>query len=253
MKRTATLIVVLTLLVAACGYGTVGNAGNLPGIPDTTDDETLDDLLTTQVSSEGEPSEPEVTLTDSSEEQTGDTATDAGSPIDTVAFEHDERVDDLISELAAILESGGDLRPLVAQRGLYVAYNDEPILYSRADLAGILADEETRQWPSHLVSADDPAAADLPYRTFAQEIGGSFLEAFNDPANQFLRNEWSSLDDKGIPEEANPLPVELRRFNTVSIADGGHDGIEWFVWYVSIDYENDEPRIVGLTFHAWIP
>jgi hypothetical protein len=245
VRSTITLIVALTLLVSVCGYGNVGTAGNIPEAPeDTIAAETLKDLLTTQVSDEGEPSEPKITLTD--------TVNEAGSPTDE-ALETDERVDDLIAELAATIESGGDLGPLVSEGGMYLVYNSEPILYSQEDLNGILTYETTRQWPSHLISADDPAAADLPYRTFADEIGESFLDAFHDPDNQFLRKEWRDLDEKGIPEEANPIPVELREFDTVSIVESGQDAIEWFVWYVSIDFEDGQPLIVGLTFRGWTP
>lgn len=254
MKHTTVLAIILMVLVAACGSGTVGEAGQVPDIADdTAAHESFEDLLTTPVDVEGEPSEPKIVLTKSDGEQITETAIDGGAVIDDSSFATDERVTDLMNDLAATIDLGGDLRPLVCEPGLYLAYNAGPVSYSRDDLAGILSDETAYQWPSHMISADDPAAVDLPYRTFAEEIGGSFLAAFNDPANQFLRNEWRDLDERGIPEEANPLPIELREFDTISVTDSGHDGIEWFVWYVSVDYEKGQPCIVGLTFDAWTP
>ena len=39
----------------------------------------------------------------------------------------------------------------------------------------------------------------------------------------------------------------------VKLANAGEEVIEWIAWYVSIDYEGGEPRIVALTFDAWSP
>ncbi|MDF1596905.1 MAG: hypothetical protein P1T08_12575 [Acidimicrobiia bacterium] len=252
MKRTTVLIIGPAILAAECGSSAVGSAGN---VPDDSDDAKanwiLGYLLSAQASEAGEPSEPKIVLTDTSGGQTTATAVDADLEGDDT-FETDERVTDLLYDLANTIEARGDLRPLVSTGGLYLVYNAAPALYSPAELEGVLSDETTYQWPSHVVADDDPAA-ELPFHTFAEEIGESFLEAFHDPDNEFPRNEWRDLADQGIPDEANPIPIELREFDSISVADGGHDGIEWFVWYVSIDYQNGEPRIVGLTFHAWTP
>lgn len=251
MKRTTVLTIALAILAAACGSSAVGSAGN---VRDDSDDSKakwmLGNLLSAQASEAGEPSQPEIVLTDTSGGQTTATVADAALEGDDT-FETDERVTDLLYDLANTIEGRGDLRPLVSVRDL--AYNAAPALYTPAELKGILSDETTYQWPSHMVADEDPAAAELPFHTFAEEIGGSFLEAFHDPDNEFFRNEWRDLADQGIPEAANPIPIEMREFDSISVADGGHDGIEWFVWYVLIDYENSEPRIIGLTFNAWTP
>lgn len=53
------------------------------------------------------------------------------------------------------------------------------------------------------------------------------------------------------------IPYELRGFNFVSAYDPGDDqqygGLDWTAWYVSIDYENGEPVVVGLTLNEWSP
>ncbi len=176
-----------------------------------------------------------------------------GAQVGDAEFQADERVTDLLNEFAAIIESGGDLRPLVSTRGLYLAYNAAPILFAPSDLEDILTDPTTYQWPSHLISPDDPAAANLPARTFADEIGDSYVDAFRDTASEISRNEWLDAEQRGIPEAAIPIPFELRSFNYVGVANAGEEVIEWIAWYVSIDYEGGEPRIVALTFDAWSP
>ncbi|MCJ7725419.1 MAG: GerMN domain-containing protein [Acidimicrobiia bacterium] len=180
-----------------------------------------------------------------------------GADVGNVDFENDERVADLLSEFAATIERRGDLRPLVSARGLYLAYNADPILFTPSELEGILEDPTTYQWPSHLISPDDPAAANLPARSFAVQIGDSFTAAFGDPASSFEHNEWIDAAEQGIPEAAIPIPFELRSFNYIAVHNNGDDpdreAINWITWYVSIDYEGGEPRVVAMTFDAWTP
>jgi hypothetical protein len=180
-----------------------------------------------------------------------------GADVGSGEFQDDERVADLLNAFALAIERRGDLRPFVSARGLYLAYNADPILIAPSELEGILQDPSTYQWPSHLISPEDPAAANLPARSFAEQIGDSFTAAFDDPASTFEYNEWLDAAEQGIPEAAIPVPFELRSFNYIAVHNDGDDpereAINWITWYVSIDYEGGEPRVAAMTFDAWTP
>ena len=58
-----------------------------------------------------------------------------------------------------------------------------------------------------------------------------------------------------IPETA-VFPM-LVGFRYVSVFDPGDNpdfgGLDWTSWHVSIDYEDGEPVVVGLTLDQWAP
>jgi hypothetical protein len=165
-------------------------------------------------------------------------------------FANDARVPQLLDALEAIIGDDGDLRRVTGRRGLYVAYNDEPIRFSRDDLASILTDDTTYRWAS--AGAD---AAEVPARTFADAIADSFLSAYHDVDTEMTRNEPITGGNGRIPAEA--IPFELRSFNYVGVHDPGDDaaygGLDWVTWYASVDYEDGAPVVVGLTIDSWSP
>ena len=173
-----------------------------------------------------------------------------GAVVTASEFQADGRVIDLLDEFADIIASDGDLRPVISQRGLYVAHNADPIRFSPVELEGILTDSTTYKWPSNAADLDE-----VPARTFAEAISDSFLSAYDDPDTELSWNDPIGGGNAYMPEYA--IPFELKGFNFVGVYDPGdnpdYDGLDWTTWHVSIDYEDGEPVIVGLSVDMWAP
>jgi len=173
-----------------------------------------------------------------------------GAVVTASAFASDSRVIALLDEFAGIIASDGDLRQVTSQRGLYVSHNADPIRFDPDELDGILTDPTTYKWPSNAADIDE-----VPARTFAEAITDSFLSAYDDPDSQLSWNDPLVGGNGRLPGYA--VPFEFAGFNYVAVYDSGdnpdYGGLDWTTWYVSIDYENGEPVIVGLTVDMWAP
>jgi len=176
-----------------------------------------------------------------------------GAVVTATAFADDSRVTDLLDEFAGVIASNGDLRQVVSRRGLYVSHNSYPIRFSLAELDGILTDPTTYKWPSNALGPDQ--LDELPSRTFAEAITDSFLSAYDDTDTQLTSNEPIAGGNGRLDEYA--IPFEFAGFNYVGVYDPGdneeYGGLDWSTWYVSIDYEDGDPVIVGLTVDMWTP
>jgi spore germination protein GerM len=170
-------------------------------------------------------------------------------------FEADPRVDALVESFAAVIAADGDLRPLTSRRGLYVSHHADPVRFSSSDLADILTDPTTYQWPSNAISPDDPEFDQIPGRTFAAAVADSFVSGYDDADTVTTTNEPIAGGNGRLPDHA--IPFTLQSFNYVGVHDPGDDpqygGLDWVTWYVSVDYEAGSPVIVGLTIDAWAP
>lgn len=173
-----------------------------------------------------------------------------GAVVTASDFADDDHVIALLNQFADIIANDGDLRQVTSRRGLYVSHNADPIRFSPAELDGILTDPTTYNWAS--AGAD---AGEVPGRTFAEAITDSFLSAYDDPDVELSWNDPIAGGNGRIPAAA--VPFEFAGFNYVGVYDSGddaqYDGLDWTTWYVSIDYENGEPVIVGLTVDMWAP
>jgi hypothetical protein len=174
------------------------------------------------------------------------------SPAD---FEADGRITALLNELALIIANDGDLRPVTSRRGLYVSHHAAPILYRSEELGTILTDPTTYQWPSNAIAPDDPDFDLIPGRTFAEAVADSFLSAYDDVDTVTTVNETVVAGNGRLPQDA--IPFEFQSFNFIGVHDSGDNpdfgGLDWITWYVSIDYEESSPVIVGLTVDMWAP
>ncbi len=168
-------------------------------------------------------------------------------------FEHDPRVVELLAAFGDIIDSDGDLRPVTSRRGLYVSHHSVPIRFAPDELASILTDPTTYQWPSNAVGPED--LDQIPARTFAEAVADSFLSAYDDPDAVTTVNEPILGGNGRLPEYA--IPFEFQSFHYVGVHDPGdnpdYGGLDWITWYVSIDYEDGEPVIAGLTVDMWAP
>ena len=183
-------------------------------------------------------------------------ATYLGAVVGADEFADDDRVIELLDDFAAAIADEGDIRPMVSGRGLYVAHHADPIHFSRTDLDGILTDPTTYKWPSAALDATDPSQlAEIPSRTFAEAITDRWLSVYDDPDRVLTFNQPVTGGNGRLPEFAIPFP--FAGFNYVGIHDPGDDpqfgGLDWNTWYVSVDYEDGEPRIVALTVDEWSP
>jgi spore germination protein GerM len=172
------------------------------------------------------------------------------------AFAADGTVDDLLDELATIISADGELSEVASRRGIHVSHHGPLVRYPVSDLDGILTDPTTYKWPSAALDINDPdQAAELPDRTFAEAVTDRFLSAYDDPDTRLTRDTPVEAGNSRPPELA--IPFELQEFHYVAVHDPGDNpdfgGLDWITWYVSIDYEDGEPRIVGLTVDEWSP
>jgi hypothetical protein len=173
--------------------------------------------------------------------------------VTSAEFAEDARVEALLDEFAAIAAAGGDLRPVASRRGLYVSHHADPVRFASEDLATILTDSTAYHWPSNAVGPED--IEEIPARTFAAAIADSFVSAYDDVDTVLTVNEPILGGNGRLPDDA--IPFELESFNYIGVHDRGdnpdYDGLDWVTWYVSIDYEDGDPVIVGLTVDMWAP
>jgi predicted small lipoprotein YifL len=163
-------------------------------------------------------------------------------------FENDTRVEQLLDDFADTIANDGDLRAVTSRRGLYVSHHAAPVRWPSDELGTILTDPTTYQWPSSAIGEDDPEFDQLPARTFAAAVADSFLSAYADP-------DPIEAGNGRLPAYA--IPFEFQSFNYIGVHDSGdnpdYGGIDWVTWYVSIDYEDGQPVIVGMTLDMWSP
>lgn len=177
--------------------------------------------------------------------------------VDDQAFRTDERVISLLDRMSQVLDAEGPLNEFVSVRGLYVSHHGLPVRFPPEQLEGILTDPTTYRWPSNAINMDDleDVERDIPARTFAEAIGRSFASTWNDPDRMMAFDEPITGGNGRLPSHA--IPPELTGFHYVSVFDPGdnpdYGGLDWTSWHVSIDYENGEPVVVGMTIDQWSP
>jgi hypothetical protein len=169
-------------------------------------------------------------------------------------FAADGRVGQVLDQMTEIMVDLADLTPVVSWRGLYVSHHDAPVRFG--DLGVLLTDPTTYKWPSNAFDVNDPDfAADAPSRTFADEIAARFVSAYDDPDVVLTFNEPIEAGNGRVAADA--IPNQLSGFNYVGVYDPGDvpdfGGLDWIVWYVSFDYSDGEPVVVGLTLDQWSP
>ena len=170
-------------------------------------------------------------------------------------FENDTKVEQLLDDFADIIANDGDLRAVTSRRGLYVSHHAAPVRWPSDELGTILTDPTTYQWPSNAIGEDDPEFDQIPARTFAAAVADSFLSAYDDPDTITTVNDPIEAGNGRLPAYA--IPFEFQSFNYIGVHDSGdnpdYGGIDWVTWYISIDYEEGEPVIVGMTLDMWSP
>jgi len=177
--------------------------------------------------------------------------------VDDQAFRTDERVTSLLDRMSQVLDAEGPLNEFVSVRGLYVSHHAPPVRFTPEQLEGILTDPTTYRWPSNAINMDDleDVERDIPARTFAEAIGQSFASSWNDPDRMMAFDQPINGGNGRLPSHA--IPPELTGFHYVSVFDPGDNpdfgGLDWTSWHVSIDYEDGEPVVVGMTTDQWSP
>lgn len=175
--------------------------------------------------------------------------------VDPAEFADDDRVTELLDRFVDIVASDGDLRPVTSNRGLYVSHHADPIRFAPDQLETILTETTTYKWPSNALGTDDEEFQQIPGRTFAEAIADNFVSVYDDPDTMTTVNEPIEAGNGRLAEQA--IPFEFGAFNYIGVHDPGdnpeYGGLDWFTWYVSIDYEDGRPVIVGLTIDQWAP
>lgn len=175
--------------------------------------------------------------------------------VDPDDFAGDTRVADLLDRFVEIVTVDGDLRPVTSKRGLYVSYHADPIRFAPDQLETILTATTTYKWPSNAMGTDNEEFQQIPGRTFAEAIAENFVSAYDDSDTVTTVNEPIEAGNGRLAEQA--IPFEFGAFNYIGVHDPGdnpeYGGLDWFTWYVSIDYENGRPVIIGLTIDQWAP
>ncbi|HSF85825.1 MAG TPA: GerMN domain-containing protein [Acidimicrobiia bacterium] len=177
------------------------------------------------------------------------------APFDAATFP-DGAVLAVIQEMSEIMAARGDLSAVVHSRGLYVSHHEAPIRFTAEELTDVLTDPTTYKWPSNTLNVNDPdEAKEIPDRTFTQAVGDRFVSTWDDPDRVTTANEPIEGGNGRIAEYA--IPFELKGFNYVGVYDPGdnpdYGGLDWTIWYVSIDYEDGQPVVAALTLDEWAP
>lgn len=158
----------------------------------------------------------------------------------------------LLDELARRFTERADFTDLVSEKGLWVAHHDDPVRFTRDQLVGILADPTTYRWGSNAL---EPGSPEITPRTFAEAVADSFVGAYLDPDRTILVNQVRE-GPNGRPAQFI-VPTEFGGFGFVTVFDPGDDpqygGLDWVSWVVSLSWEGDELRVVGLTIDQWAP
>ncbi len=125
--------------------------------------------------------------------------------------------------------------------------------FTRSNLEGILTDPSTYRWGSIGFAPDEPEFLQIPPRTFAEAITDPFLSAYDDPDTVVTFNEPTAGQNGRLPGDA--IPFQFGSFNYAGVHDTGDDyaPLDWVTWYMSIDYEDGQPRIVALTLDEMAP
>lgn len=165
-------------------------------------------------------------------------------------------VEALLDRMVEIIEDDGDLSEVASQRGLFVSHHGEPIRFRSEALETVLTDTTSYKWPSNALDINDPAdAAEIPNRTFAEAVADPFVSVWADDDVQVAVDMPLNGGNGRMPQAA--LPIELSGFHYVSAYDPGdnaeYGGLDWMSWHISIDYEDGEPKVVGLTIDQWAP
>jgi spore germination protein GerM len=176
--------------------------------------------------------------------------------IDDDDFAADARVTALLDRLAEIFDAEGDLTEVTSSRGLYVSHHARPVRFTPDQLRTVLTDETTYKWPSNAIDVNDPSQAqEIPDQTFAQAIGDSFVSVWDDPDRIVAIDEPLGGGNGRLSQDA-VWPM-LQGFHYLSVHDPGdnpdYGGLDWISWHVSIDYEDGQPVVVGLTLDRWAP
>lgn len=157
----------------------------------------------------------------------------------------------VVAELADRMANGEDFTDLVSERGLWVAHHAHPIRFAIEEIAGLADDATTYRWGSNALEPDSP---ELRPRTFAQAVIDPFVSTYDTDrqvrVNQFIEGP------NGRPAQVG-IPIEFRGFGFVTVYDAAdnpeYGGLDWMSWVVSLDYEDDELKVVGLTIDQWAP
>ncbi len=172
------------------------------------------------------------------------------------AFGLNDEVMSLIQEMSEVMAADLDLSTIASRRGLYVSHHAAPQRFRASELGRILTDSTTYTWPSNALDINDPdEASQIPDLTFAEAVADRFTSNWDDADRILTIDEPITGGNGRTPEYA--IPFELEGFHYVGVYDPGdnpdYGGLDWTVWYVSIDYEDGRPVVVGLTLDEWAP
>lgn len=169
---------------------------------------------------------------------------DAGAPGEA------ELLTELSSFSTSVFESGELIGPYVGPKGLSVVHFDETKRWSRDD--DPMNDPIVYLWGSTGCGIDPECA---PQATFAEQIAGGFLSAWNDD-DRVVAVDTPIAGGNGTPAEF-VIPTPFRNFHYVAVHDPGDDpqyaGIDWVTWYVYFDVIDGLPVVAGLSVDMWAP
>lgn len=174
------------------------------------------------------------------------------SSVAAAGFPDDVDPTEVVAELAARFAAGEDFSSLVSEKGLWVAHHAPPIRFSGDDLDGILDDPTTYRWGSNALEPDSP---EITPQTFSGAIAEPFVSVWDDPDAEIKVDAVTEGPNGRTADYI--VPTEFDGFGYVSVFDSGdnpaYDGLDWMEWVVSLAWENDQVKIVGLTIDQWAP
>lgn len=145
--------------------------------------------------------------------------------IDLSEFTDDERPPRFVSEFADRLRSGGDVEPLLAERGILLALTGHPTRLAPEHFANLLGDDRLRR----LTTVGGSLQAQDDFRIAVAE---PFLAALDATPEITAATAHSHMA---------LIPAEVWNFRYLALGEGSPQP-----WLVFFEYEQGKPRIVGL-------
>jgi hypothetical protein len=168
---------------------------------------------------------------------------------DFAAAEDDLRL--LLDQLAAVIDSRGDLRPVTSERGLLVAHHDPVRRFTPLELASLLTDPTAVAWGNPGCGPDGCGQL----QTFKAAVADRFRSTYVDPDVEIAVDEL--IPGPGGTLAENVVPFELTNFHYLAVNDRGdepaYDGLDWMTWNVYFEKAPGGWKIAGLSVDEWGP
>ncbi|MEA1903804.1 MAG: hypothetical protein U9N56_09785 [Actinomycetota bacterium] len=145
--------------------------------------------------------------------------------VDVAEFADDQRPPKLVAEFAERLRNGGDVTPLISERGIVLTLTGHPTRLAPQQFADLLGDDMLRRLPTigGVLQAQDD---------FRVAVAEPFLAAYE---------ATDEITAATAHSQAALIPAEVWNFRYLALGEESPQP-----WLVFFEYEQGNPHIVGL-------